>query len=169
MQPKDMAIKNDTIPQAPPNHVTILQKYRYQLLGISAITESDIRNIFITIPDKVLTSDELSSIQYDPNSPLYQKMIFRYRNGHYSPTTLYQGCDPNNRIKMLVYFGITNIPDGMLIMDFFSWLKFNYGDNKLLDMIGAWILTKGIPINEISLFFSLFPEAQQSLVEEYMR
>lgn len=72
------------------------------LQKLSDITEIDIMNIWI----KPGEPTDISNLVYDYDIPLYQKMIFRFRNGFKSPAFLYNGIDPNNQNILLKYFGL---------------------------------------------------------------
>lgn len=140
------------------------------LLKFSRISEEDIMNVFINKGDSVVT--DFSTLVYYHDIPLYQKMIFRYRNESKLATRLYDGCDPINQDKLSHYF---KIKDNGLIK-FFSWLSNSFGVYDILSVINTDLkeennldhqLVKLWKINSIDFYFSLSIETQKSLLIRY--
>src|SRR5436190_22915826 len=114
-------------------HITFkwLNKYKNQLLNLSNIDEFKIRDIWIKQDDQYL--DNFSNLQYNFEIPLYQKMIFRYRNGNKLSTRLYQGLDPCNKTRILYNYGLY-YEDAHELMEFLAWIANGLGIYDILKL-----------------------------------
>ena len=61
-------------------NISLLSKNKDKLLKMSRISEKDIRDMWIVENDKKIEDADLKNIVYNWDIPLYQKMIFRFRN-----------------------------------------------------------------------------------------
>lgn len=159
-----------------------VKSYANQLFQFSNITESDIRDIWIKDNEEYL--EDFSNLKYDYSIPLYQKMIFRFRNGGNLATRLYDGRDPGNKRRLTSYFGlhqsnripVRRIISGLQIhhdelIEFMSWIANGLGVHDIAELkkvgvsksqyIDSWRK------NQIEFFFSLSEADQQSLIERY--
>jgi len=145
------------------NHTTI-DNLKDHLLNFSRITEHDIRNIWKKPDEEYL--DDFSKLVYSFYIPLYQKMIFRYRNGGNSAPMLYKGCDPCNQYLLGKYFGLCTSNSGQQnasdIIEFMAWLKSSAMICK--DYVG---INKWKVVNEIELYFMLTGEQQNNVIDMY--
>ena len=144
-----------------------ITQYSTQLLEFGNIDEKTIMNIWIE-PSEPLVAD-LSTIKYDYTIPLYQKMIFRFRNGSNSPAFLFNGVDPCNRHKLLCKFGMY---DDLCykIMDFFVWIKSMLSPYYIRQIMTPDEVERCLiqwNINEIKFFFCLLQASQEKLINKY--
>ena len=96
-------------------------RYRKEFLAMSHITERQIRDFWLEQGDEKVADDELANIKYHYMIPLYQKMIFRFRNCGGCISRFWNQIDPNNRFKLLARFDIRESVDDT--MNFFAWIK----------------------------------------------
>jgi hypothetical protein len=151
-----------------------IYKYKNELIMFSNITEIQIRDIWYTKGEEYLT--EFDKLEYFWNIPLYQKMIFRYRNGNNLATTLYQGCDPCNQRRLLGYFRMF-YSDVYEVIEFLRWianylmvidilelegLEYNETNVNNSELIKQW------KANNITFFFSLTKDQQRNLLKKYI-
>lgn len=150
-------------------HISLdwINKYKDNLINFSNITEYDIQDIWHNPSEPFLT--DFSLLQYDYDIPLYQKMIFRYRNGYNLATNLYQGCDPCNKRKLLYHFDMLydNIYE---IIDFFAWISHGLGPYHIKELKPAdendnYLLKW--KANNIEFYFSLSDDLQIKLVNKF--
>lgn len=93
-----------------------------QFIDLNRATEMDIQHIYRKPGEAVIGHEELAQLQYDYSAPLYQKMIFRYRNAGGNIVIFWNGCDPVNQHKLLCHFSIYQLSIRSMEMDFFLWL-----------------------------------------------
>jgi hypothetical protein len=145
----------------PANNDWIYEK-RAKLIRFSNITEQQIQDIWIKRGEEYIT--DFSSLEYNCSAPLYQKMIFRYRNGNKLAVRLWNGCDPFNRRHLLNYFSLLEDTDQDLI-EFFSWIANSLGEHQIKDLDGADVtLWKK---NNIEFYFLLPLHIQNKLITNY--
>lgn len=150
-------------------YITIdwLNQYRSNLIEFSNITESQIRDIWFRKGETHL--EDFSALEYDSDAPLYQKMIFRFRNGGNLASRLCNQIDPSNQSLILCYFGMT-WNDGRELIDFFAWISNSLGIYHILELEGC-IKENSTYIkiwkeNDINFFFSLPLEKQIILINK---
>jgi len=73
-------------------NLDLIQKFNKQLVEFSNITENQIRDIWYNNGEEYL--NDFTNLEYKGDIPLYQKMIFRFRNGGNKASRLFNGCDP---------------------------------------------------------------------------
>ena len=78
---------------------TYINQYHKQLTNLSNMTEEDIKSMWI-MPNE---DSDISNLQYNWNIPLYQKMIFRFRQCEQSPFRFCNQIDPVNQYRMMMY------------------------------------------------------------------
>ena len=152
-----------------------INTYKDKLIRLSNITEVNIMNIWFTRND--LRDEDLGKLVYYYDAPVYQKMIWRFRNSEKSPAFLYNGCDPCNKEKLLKWFGLSNFElnnrFGNRLMEFFVWLKSSYSEYQCKNLLQSndtlYVHTciNNWNINEITFFFGLLSSDQQKLIDEY--
>lgn len=98
-----------------------ISKNKDKLLKMSQISEPDIRDIWIVKNDIKVGNSNLKDIVYKWDIPLYQKMIFRFRNCQGCIARFWNQVDPCNRQKLLTYYKIYDKSNDM--MEFFAWIK----------------------------------------------
>jgi len=154
------------------------------LIELSKMNEFDITNIWIQPGEPKISDKEglkalvysLRSHEYNYNIPLYQEMIFKFRNCDQSPCRFYNQVDPNNQKTLASYFArklpmneYIDVYDKNFykIMQFMAWLKNGLGlyhfQELGLTMGGyeSWL------INEIVFFFYVNEEMQVKLINMY--
>lgn len=148
-----------------------INKYRTQLNQMSDMKEVDIRALWMQPGE----DPDISNLQYNWNIPLYQKMIFRFRQCEQSPFRFCNQIDPGNQGRMLSYYHIYDDNEKQLI-NFFSWLKNGIGQYDLyeldrtltnlneIDQSNLYQLWK---INEIKFFFGIDRQKQLILINRY--
>lgn len=151
-------------------HIThaLINKYKTNILNLSHITEAEIRDIWHNPGEEYLT--DFTSLIYDFDIPLYQKMIFRFRNGSNLAVILYQGCDPSNKRRILYTYNMfyEEVSD---LMEFFAWIANGLGihhiniiaqnDGDDFDYVTKW------KENNIEFFFSLTDSEQNKLINQF--
>ena len=157
------------------HHITQewLGRYKTQIMNLSDMTEDDIRKIWIRPGED--PNVDLSTIVYNYDIPLYQKMIFRYRHCSHSAPAFFRQIDPGNQMRMLAYFLLFghNVRE---LIEFFAWianglgaydivmLEFNDFSDELHQQstyIPKW------KKNQITFFFELPEGIQASLLARY--
>jgi hypothetical protein len=99
------------------NSRKILEQFR-------GFNELDIQKIWRRTGQPELSIDELAGLKYDYDIPLYQKMIFRYRQGKSRFSLLYSGIDDFNKTILLQYFGIYRFsPSSSAIINILDLLR----------------------------------------------
>lgn len=148
-----------------------LNKHKDDLINLSNIDEFKIRDIWYHSGDIYL--DNFVKIEYDFDIPLYQKMIFRYRNGGNLATRLYQGLDPGNRNRLLLNYNLY-YSDNNELMEFLAWIANGLGIIDIINLEGISyndkLNSQYIPKwrqNEIKFFFDLDVIKQQLLIDRY--
>lgn len=126
-----------------------LEEFEFQkdkLLTFSHLGEKDIWKIWSEPGDDQIS--DFSSLEYRFDAPLYQKMIFRYRDSSSQAAPFWYGCDRDNKRKMLERFGLytmdTRLPISMVISlsdQEFDILSKEYirDDGHLIEFL-AWIV-----------------------------
>lgn len=156
----------------PMKHISIewINLYKQNLITFSNITEMDIRDIWIRKGD--IYVDNFSELEYDYDIPLYQKMIFRYRNGNNLATRLFQGCDPCNKRRLLNNFNMIYENTHELI-EFFAWISNGLGVYNILEFEKEEISENHMDYvkewrkNDIEFFFLLSSKVQNQLIQRY--
>ena len=152
----------------------LIHKYKNELIHFSNVSESQIRDIWYNEQEEYLT--EFGKLEYHWNSPPYQKMIFRYRNGNNLATALYQGCDPVNQKILLRYFRMV-YNDVYKIIEFMRWISNYLSAIDILHLenfkynemnINNSRLVKQWRENNIVFFFSLQIDQQSNLLQKYI-
>ena len=153
------------------NHIKLnkINKLEGKLVKFSHINEHDIRDLWYLHKDEYL--DDFSQLVYKWDAPLYQKMIFRFRNGNNKATTLYMGCDPCNKQKLMFNYELYE-SDINEIIYFFGWLTNSlnkYEINEILSLNDKDSLSKNEALlrNDIVFFFSLSNEQRNLLINKY--
>jgi len=154
-------------------HITFdfINRYRKQLNQISEMKEEDIRAMWIQPGE----SSDISNLQYNWSIPLYQKMIFRFRQCEQSPFRFCNQIDPNNQGRVMSYYKIYDDFSNQLI-NFFAWLKNGLGIYDLFELDGTLEQIKDIEksqlyqlwkINEIKFFFGINGQKKNRLINRY--
>lgn len=141
-----------------------INKIRDNLINFSNITEENIRDIWYKQGEEYLT--DFKNLKYDYNIPLYQKMIFRFRNNKKIATGLYQGCDPVNKKKLLSFFKIYG-QDNINLIEFFAWIYNYLTHQETTELIGNEDYIDIRIKNNIIFFFILTSEKQNFLINRY--
>jgi hypothetical protein len=128
------------------------------------MTETDIMNIWRESSEEKLVS--FDDLKYNWNIPLYQKMIFRFREANKLAIHLYSGCDPNNRAMLLNFFEIDcSCASYYGVMDFFLWIASGLGPYYIeqfgKNCVHSW------KKNNIKFFFELSKEQQKILIDKH--
>ena len=145
--------------------------FRDRLTNLSYITEQDIKDIWIKQGDENL--DDFSTMEYRHNAPLYQKMIWSYRSKRCGATTLYQGCDICNQQRLLAKYNILLNETSYNIMEFIRWIRNSitaYDIDEIESDLNGEDLRKREYMwyhNNITYFYSLSIQKQQTLLEKY--
>lgn len=148
-----------------------INKYHKQLDQISKMRKEDIRALWIQSGE----SSDISNLQYNYDIPLYQKMIFRFRQCEQSPFRFCNQIDPVNQSRMMFYFKIYDDNENQLI-NFFAWLKNGLGPYDLFELDGTLDQVKDIEksqlyqlwkINEIKFFFGINEQKRNLLINRY--
>lgn len=151
----------------------LLLSVKPQLMKMSTTNEFDIQKIFIR-PNEEQFFD-FSNLIYRYDAPLYQKMIFRFRQCDKSPFRFWNQLDPSNRNAFLRYFNFYS-ENKIEITEFFAWLKNGLGIGDFHELYGTQNneYTPGeLPgyklwlENEIVFFFGIDEEKQQQLINKY--
>ena len=150
-----------------------LVDYHQKLKQFSHLNEYNIRDIW-KLSDEV-TVDDLHDLKYHSNSPLYQKMIFRFRHSDRITSKFYRGLDPYNQEILLTHFNM-NRKEYHDYIEFFAWIsnglsiveinKMDHDgvkDYKSSDYVQRW------KRNDIEFFFWLPTNQQKSLIGRYNR
>jgi len=131
--------------------------------------EEDVRALWI-LPGE---DPDISDLKYHWNIPLYQKMIFRFRQCEQSPFRFCNQIDPVNQDRMMSYYQIYDLFEKQLI-NFFSWLKNGLGVYDLYELDGMKYNTNELSqsaqlwkVNEIKFFFGIDRQAQTVLINRY--
>lgn len=154
-------------------HITLsfIYKYHKQLERLSAMKEDDIRALWIQ-PNE---DPDISSLQYNYNIPLYQKMIFRFRQCEQSPFRFCNQIDPGNQSRMMSYYQIYDDNERQLI-NFFAWLKNGLGIYDLYKLDESSTSIEEIEksqiyqlwkVNEIIFFSNINDNKKSLLVDRY--
>ena len=139
---------------------TEINNLKSKLLNFAHITEQDIRDVWRK-PNEELVND-FSKIVYNYSVPLYQKMIFRFRNENKSAPMLYKGCDPGNQRQLMTYFGLYSFDDISNVIEFMAWIKYSCYTSREYVNENVWKST-----GEIDLYFMLNEDQQTNLINEY--
>ena len=148
---------------------------------MSQLTQEDIQNIWRRSIE--LEIKDLNTLKYNYDIPLFQKMIFRFRNCERSPSMLYNQIDPINKQKLLWYIindifnqnktkpplTYTDVSIFKKVIEFFIWIK---------SAFSWYILKADFPSlsehhlqlwnqNEIKFFFGLDNGIQLKLINMY--
>jgi hypothetical protein len=122
-----------------------IDEHAFELLKFAAITEEDVRNIFIKTDERPLRAIEFDTLVYSFDAPLFHKMIFRLRQGKGCPSQLYTGCDGGNKSKLLRYFGMRDRAFNKDMCDcgagqlvgFFAWIRNSFGGHDIVALEGT--------------------------------
>ncbi len=95
-----------------------LLAWKDKLVSLCSITESDVRDIWIENRDENV--DDLSTLVYHWDAPLYQKMIWRLRNSRGHVAGFWNGLDPCNRKILTSRYKLHDDPDRA--MNFMVWI-----------------------------------------------
>ena len=179
------------------NHITLvaIEKFKSKLIKFSKMTEEDIMAIWIEPSNGEDVTIDLSKIEYKWDIPLYQKMIFRYRNCQHSAPRFVHQLTPGNQNQVLHYFDLTmdisQLAEYILnkegpfhslysrdLIEFFAWianglgsydivmLEFNDFNDELLENSS---FVNNWTSNQIEFFFELGLEQQERLLTRYNR
>ena len=159
----------------PMKHITLeqLNRYKEKLVAFSNITEENIRSIWIK--DGEDPNVDLTTIEYNWDIPLYQKMIFRFRNCNKSAPAFFRQIDPGNQQRMLWFFILFGLRDNEII-EFFAWIANGlgvYNITKLeFDDYNEQLVTQSTLVpkwreNQITFFFDLDEDKKANLIKEY--
>ena len=146
-------------------HVTIdwIIKNKVNLLKFSDLSEQDIKHFWMGDNDKDII--DLKKLIYRYDAPIYQKMIWRFRNCNKSPSSFWNQIDPvqqnNLAFRYDIYF------DNKELLYFLSWIKNGlcYTDIHNLDMTDN--LYNVWQLNEIKFFFMLNNALQEDFIKRY--
>lgn len=142
-------------------------KLKKELIAFSNIIEPNIRDIWYQKGEEDL--NDFSQLKYSFDIPLYQKMIFRFRNGSNKATSLFKGCDPFNQALLLEFFELS--PKNIKIIEFFAWISYGLGKYEIANLSDTYseeiTFIKKWEKNDIDFFFSLPIEKQTNLVNRY--
>ena len=170
-----------------------IAKFKLQLLKLSYLTEEDIRDIWIRQGEDMTV--DLSTIIYNYDIPLYQKMIFRFRNCNNSAVRFFHQIDPCNQGIVLRRFGLifnnmtevselcnTKNPIELLLrgtgelVEFFSWIANGLGSYNITmlefndfneELCQKSSFVKSWSKNQVEFFFGLSEQKQQELIDQY--
>lgn len=78
---------------------------------------------------------DLNLITYDANCPLYQKMIFRFRDCKMNPLQLYKQLDPSNRARLILYCGSYLTNEIMIVLEFLAWITNSISRHQLYEIM----------------------------------
>jgi hypothetical protein len=120
---------------------------------------------------------DLEKIQYRWDAPLYEKMLWRFRQNNGSPFAFCHSCDPSNMLRPLDYYNIYNNRNKDLI-EFFAWIKNGMGIIDFYDLFDANMtmkhdqITEIFPyknwkVNEIVFFLNLTVPIQEKIIDKY--
>lgn len=133
-----------------------MDKFKDKLINFSNIGEMNIRDIWYKDGEEYL--NDFSNMEYNYNIPLYQKMIFRFRNNNRSAPLLFSGCDPHNKNRLLLYFGIC-AEEKCEMIEFFKWLN-----NEIYHLE---LNIDKLPNDYIKFYFTLSEEKQKELITKF--
>ena len=149
--------------------VAIIKSRKIKFDNFYKFNELIIQNLWIKKGEVYCsTQDDFKFLKYEPDIPLYQKMIFRFRNCNMSPIMFYNQVDPANKNLLENYFGFEIID--IQVLDFLIWFECNYssGYKKLIIQD---ILNQNLLINEISNTFDFIlgipTEKSEPILYEY--
>lgn len=125
------------------------------LIAFSNIDPETIKKIWIN-PDEIDITD-FENLEYDYNLPLYTKMYFRWKNAGGRSTILFNGCDPQNQLKLVQYFSTSWTNYARELIWFFLWLE----------NTGYSCIVRSSPINGIKFFFELSQNVQEKMINDY--
>ena len=147
------------------------------------MTEEDIRTIWIEGNED--PNVDLATIEYNYDIPLYQKMIFRFRNCRFSVPQFYHQIDPGNQRVMLLHYCKEELMQLTLqltctndneIMEFVAWLANGLGsyditmiefDHFSQELIEKSTFVKLWQKNQVEFFFGLPEEKKLDLLKRY--
>jgi len=136
-----------------------LMQCKEKYLKLGNATEKDIRDIWI----KPGEDNDISNLVYNYTIPLYQKMIFRYRNANNKIIGVWNGIDPGNRRTLLSNFNIHSDDDR--IPEFFAWICFSLAiyDINIIDpsLVDLW------KKDDMHFFYFLGESRQKALIKRY--
>lgn len=150
-----------------------LTKFKPQIINLSNMTEDDIRSIWIQPNES--TDVDLSKIEYNYDIPLYQKMIFRYRNCNHSAPSFFRQIDPYNQRRMLAWFLLFEI-DASELIEFFAWIANGLGSYNITVLefndFSEELLQKSTYIqkwknNQVTFFLDLPEQIKLNLIDQY--
>lgn len=155
-------------------HITfeLIDNNKQNLINFSNITEENIRDIWFTNGDVYI--DDLTLLEYHWSIPLYQKMIFRYRNSDKLASKFFRGCDPYNQMILLRKFHMYH--ENKDLIDFFSWISTSLGVYDIVQLEGLEFndenldeskYVKSWKKNDIEFFFSLSEDNKNYLIEKF--
>lgn len=140
------------------------------LLHLALLCENDIKNLWIQNIDEDV--ENLQTLVYRYDAPLYQKMIWRFRNCKNNPCVFFIQIDPSNQNYLIQkYFGYSSrYYNNKQLLEFFAWIKNMLGEYDLRDLdksgqlINLWKNN-----NEIDFFFMANILVQNNLISRYNR
>jgi len=144
-------------------------EHKHNIAKMSKLTEHDIMDVWIESDEDPVK--DLSKIVYSYDAPLYQKMIWRFRQTK-SPTLLHNEIDPCNRKILLRYFDLDhwNLYNKFnnRLLEFFVWLKSqHFSQEDFTDQEKADKHLRDWKENEMVFFINLLECDQQRLINKY--
>lgn len=133
-----------------------------ELLKLSKLTEYHIQDIWISSNETKL--DNFNDLIYSWDAPLYQKMIFRFRNCEKNPSMFYNQLDPVNKNHLINFICASSVEQ---VIDFFIWLRSNYNEYILEMMKMDEYLINFWKDNELNFFFEINRKWQNKFVNTY--
>lgn len=159
-------------------HITLpwLSRHELHLKQISLMSEEDIRTIWIKPSED--KSVDLSTITYNYDIPLYQKMIFRFRQCSLSAPRFFQQIDPGNQQVMLCHFvhNYVTIKELQELMEFMAWISNGLGIYDVTrlefneyseELVQQSTFVKLWQANQVTFFFGLSEEKKLELLKRY--
>ena len=137
-----------------------------KLHKLAKLDEEQIQEIFRNDSEEKVTN--FTELEYRYDAPLYQKMIFRFRNCQNSPCGMIYQCDPVNQGYITRHFGFYQGSKDLI--SFFAWIKNSLGlyDIKNMEsLFGQDIENLWRTKNEVDLFFAVNENLQRHLIKGY--
>ena len=128
------------------------------------INQADIMKMWCYKGDPKI--DPFNLPEYTYECPLYQKMLYRFKNEGYCVIGLYNGITGGFQNQMLSYVGINPYFNDTQWTDFFHMVKYGIGGHDLdqMNLTDKKALWKQ---NVIEFFYNIDPEQQKVLIDRY--
>ena len=145
-----------------------LLQHQEDFLRISLLSEEDIQNIWRQPRETKLSAEEIRNMRYNYDIPLFQKMIFRFRQNHQQPACFYNNIDMCNQRLFLSYYDLSLMTDSIANgLNFLAWITNMISEYEMQQLISDIDLLQEWIKNNISFFFSLEEKHQELLIDKY--